>query len=143
EEPEHRADAGAGPRDPVGFGPGREALTQPGGHGLERGVGLVALDDLQGREAGGDRQRVSAQGAGLIDGPERGDALHDLASAPVGADRHAAADDLAEASEIRGHAEALLGAAWGHAKAGHDLVEDQHGALALGDLAERLEVAGP
>ena len=41
----------------------------------------------QGRDAGGGRQRVPRQGAGLVDRPDRGDLLHDIAASAIRADR--------------------------------------------------------
>jgi hypothetical protein len=52
------------------------------------------------RFAGRHRQRITRQRAGLIHRAERRDALHDFATAAECADWHAAADDLAERSEI-------------------------------------------
>jgi hypothetical protein len=108
-----------------------EAVGEGRRGGLERGVRVLAGEDLQGREAGGDGDRVPAEGAGLVDRAERGDRPHDLRAAAVSGAGHAAADDLAEAGEVRGDAVAGLGAAEGDAEAGHDLVEDQDGAVAV------------
>ena len=63
------------------------------------------------RQAGRDRERIAAQRARLVHGAERRDTLHDLALAAVHGERHAAADDLAEAGHVRGHAEQPLRAA--------------------------------
>ena len=40
------------------------------------------------------------QRAGLIDGAERGDVIHEVGAAAVRADGQAAADDFAEAGEV-------------------------------------------
>ena len=57
-----------------------------------------ALDQAQRRQPGCHRDRIPRQRPGLIDRAERRDLLHDRALAAEGADRHAAADHLAEAS---------------------------------------------
>jgi hypothetical protein len=62
--------------------------------------------------------------------------------AAEGADRHAAADDLAERGEVGAHAGELLHAAARHPEAGHDLVEDQQGAVAVAGRAQALQEAG-
>ena len=54
---------------------------------------------------------MAGQGAGLVDRPGRRDERHQVGSSPVRADRHPAADDLAEGREVGLHAEPRLGAA--------------------------------
>ena len=61
---------------------------------------------VEGGGAGGDRDRISRQRAGLVDVPGRRDALHQLARAGVGGDRQPAADHLGQAGEIGLDAEA-------------------------------------
>ena len=51
--------------------------------------------------AGGHGQRVTREGAGLIDRAERRDRFHDLTSSTVSAHRQAAPDDLTAESEVR------------------------------------------
>ena len=101
-----------------------------------------AGEALERREARRHRDRIAGQRARLVDGPERRDAFHDVAPAAECADRHAAADDLAERREVRLDAVALLCAAERDAEAGHHLVEDQHGAVLRALLAQRLEETG-
>ena len=79
---------------------------------------------------------IAGQRARLVDRTERRELLHDVATAAEGADRHAAADDLAERGEIGPHAVELLSAAERDAKSGHDLVEDQHRAGAIAFAAQ-------
>src|SRR2546430_13134336 len=50
---------------------------------------------------------------------------------------HSASDDLAERGEIGPHMKALLSAAGGDPKSGHDLVEDQQSAVAIAQRAQR------
>ena len=68
---------------------------------LERRVEARRLDQLERREPGGHRDRIAAQRAGLVDRAARRDLLHQVAASAVGADRHAAADDLAERRQVR------------------------------------------
>ena len=97
-----------------------------------------ARDRLERREARRHRDRVAGERAGLVDGPERRDAFHDVAAPAVRADRHAAADDLAERGEVGRDAVERLRAAERDAEAGHDLVEDQQRAVPRAELAQRL-----
>ena len=56
--------------------------------------------------------------AGLVHRPERRQEVHDLGAAAVGRERHAAANDFAEAGQIGAHPGALLHAAAGDPRAG-------------------------
>jgi hypothetical protein len=96
---------------------------------------------FQRRDARGHRERVAAQGAGLIHGAERREAVHDVAPPAERTDGQAAADDFAERREVGPDAEALLRAAGREAEAGHHLVEDQHRLLLCRDLPEQFQVA--
>lgn len=121
------------------------ALLQAGEHArgvvAQLGVEARAADQLEGGQAGGHGQRVTRQCASLVDRAERGDALHDRALAAEAADRHAAADDLAEGGQVGVDAVVRLGAAEGDAEAGHHFVEDQHHAVLVALLAQALEEA--
>ena len=99
-------------------------------------------DDLERRESGRHRDRVAGKRAGLVDRPERGQPFHDVAAPAEGADRHAAADDLAERRQVRPDAIERLRAAGGDAKAGHDLVEDQHHAMRRAQVAQLFQETG-
>ena len=81
---------------------------------------------------------MAGQRPGLVDGTDRRDEVHEVGPAAVGADRHAAADDLAERREVGPDAEARLGAAGTDAEAGDHLVEDEQRAVGPGRLAEVL-----
>src|SRR5215469_7801144 len=86
---------------------------------------------------------VCIEGAAVADlalAPARIVGVHYLLAAAEGAHGEAAADDLAEGGQVGTDAEALLGAAFGDAE-GDDLVEDEHDAVAVGDLAQSLEEA--
>ena len=67
---------------------------------------------------------------------------HDVGAAGDGRQREAAADGLAERADVGRHAVVGLRAAVGEAEAGHDLVEDQHQAVLLGELAQAFEETG-
>ncbi len=86
-------------------------------------------DELQRREAGRHGDRVAGERPGLIHRPQRRDLLHDVAPPAERADRHAAADHLAERRQVGRDAVEPLRAARAHAKAGHHLVEDEHRAV--------------
>ncbi len=72
---------------------------------LELGVGGV-VELRQDGEAGGGGERVPAQGAGLVDGAERRELVHDVGAAAERGERETAADDLAEHREVGRDAEA-------------------------------------
>ena len=54
----------------------------------------------QRREPGGHRERVARERAGLVDGAERREPLHQVAAAAERRRGHAAADDLAEHGQV-------------------------------------------
>ena len=100
--------------------PAAEHLGPARQHRVRRVVEVV-----EGGEPGRRGQRVPRQRARLVHGPERGERRHDLGAAAEGADRQAAADDLAEARQVGGDAEQRLRAAPGDPEPGDHLVEDQ------------------
>lgn len=67
---------------------------------------------------------------------------HQFGAAAEGAHRHAAADDLGQRRQVGLDAGEALHALRADAKAGHDLVEDQHAAVAGTQLAQAFEEAG-
>src|SRR5690606_33593560 len=115
------------------------ALQQAAGVFAQLIVESGAADQPERGQAGGHRQRITGQGAGLVDRAQRRNLFHDLALATEGTHRHAAADDLAEGGQVRGDTEMRLGTAQGDAKAGHHLIEDQHHAILVADLAQTFE----
>jgi hypothetical protein len=108
------------------------------GHGL--------LDDLAGAGLGERRldrrhhQRVAVVRA-EVEHLAGGDEVHVLGLAAERADGEPAADRLGERDEVGSHAELVGGAAVPGGDAGLDLVEDEEGAVPLGDLPDRLQVA--
>ena len=113
EATEHPADLVGAEGDAGAVGlflqPGCQSLRGP----VELLVEAVDARQFQGRQAGRERDRIAGQGAGLVDRAQRGDLLHDVAATAEGADRQAAADDLAQRGEIGCDAIVLLGAARG------------------------------
>ena len=82
---------------------------------------------LEAPEPGRHRERIAGQRAGLIDGPVRRDQVHQIRPPAVRAHRQPAADDLAEARQVRADAERVACAPPGaDAEARDHLVEDQH-----------------
>ena len=96
---------------------------------------------LQRRDARRHRQRIAAQRAGLINRAQRREQIHDVRAPAERAHRQAAADDFAEARQIRRDAEPFLRAARRQAETGHHFVENQQRAVRLRDLAQKFQIA--
>jgi hypothetical protein len=94
-QPEYRTDALQ-----QQSGHGAEGLLQAGAELFQPPVQPAIGQSLQGRKSRAHRQRIRAQGAGLVDRARRCNQLHQFAAAAVGADREAAADDLAVSSKV-------------------------------------------
>ena len=127
-----QAEPGEGPLQPL-----RRGLRQPA-DSLVGGWGHRLQGDLargQGEGVGVERPRLGDPRplAGIVEG-------HDLLAPPEDRSRGAAGDDLAEAGQVRAHAEVLLHPAGAHAEA-DDLVEDEGRPGAVGCLAHPLEEA--
>ena len=138
---EHAADLGGDEGDASGIGAVLQALQHTAGVGAQFVMEAGAADQAQRGQARGHRQWIARQGAGLVDRAKRRDVLHDGALAAKAADRHAAADDLAERRQVRSHAVVGLGAAEGDAETGHHFVEDQHHAIRVTQGAQAFEEA--
>ncbi len=93
------------------------------------------------RDARRHGQRVAAQRPGLINRSQRREPIHDVRPSPKCPDRQTAADDFAEARQIRLDAEPLLRPAGRKPEAGHHFVKNQQGAVRLRDFAQKLQVA--
>ena len=117
-------------------GAGDQAIDDARGGDPEAVVEAGLLHHFQSRETGCHGDRIAGQGAGLIDGAERREALHHVTASAKGSKRHAAADHLSQGGQVGGHPEQPLGAARAHAKAGHDLVEDQQRAMAPREVSQ-------
>jgi len=104
-----------------------------------RGLWSLGLQFVQRRESGGHGERIAAEGAGLIDGTEWRQAVHDVGAPAERAYGQAAPDDLAEGREVGGDPEPALRAIQPQAKAGHHFVGDQDGAVVAGELAQPFE----
>ena len=102
-------------------------------------IGAGLLQQVQCRQSRRNRQWVAAQGAGLIDRPQRGDLIHQVGAATVGAHRQPAAQHFSQRGQVGAHTEALLRAAVGEAETGDDFIEEQQGAVLLRDLAQTFQ----
>ena len=91
-------------------------------------TGMVAIIRVQ---ANGERDRVGVEGAAQQHciGPRRIEHLHDVGTPGDGADRIAAADDLAEQRQVRRQPEPALLAAEPVAKPLHLVQDEQHVAV--------------
>jgi hypothetical protein len=125
-------------------------LADTGGEAVAEGVEAVgdAFLGVGVHDGDGGGQRV---GLGAVGGGEQEDAFvpgaqaaafHELAPAGQRGDGEAVAEGLAEGGQVRCHAVDALGAVLGPAETGDHLVEHEHGAVAGGQLADALEVAG-
>ncbi len=124
EHRQHRSNAVDADGDLGVLGSAAKPVLEEDGVDLQPLVGDI-VEEIEGGDAGGHRQRVAGQGAGLVDGALGRHHLHDVAAAAVGAHGQAAADDLAQTGDVRLDAEHGLGTAEAEAEAGDHLVEDQ------------------
>ena len=130
--------------DGDGDRPVARGLAQPVG---QRSGGVAEVDVgllVQERERGaarGDRERVPAQRARLVDVAGGRDPLQQRRRAAERRGREPAADDLAHHREVGQHTREFLRAAGRDAEAGDDLVEDQQRVVAGAEVAQQLEEA--
>ncbi len=134
---QHRADAVDRDRRPAREDRVLEGLAPL----LQAGVGPVAGQLREDRDAGGGGERVPRQRPRLVAGALRGELGHHVGAAAERAHREPPADHLAEAGEVGPHLVALLRPAAGDPEAGDDLVEDQEGAPAVAGGPQRGQVA--
>ncbi len=127
-------DAGIAQRD-------AQALNKAGCIFLKLRVEARDIDLRKRRQAGAHGERIPRESAGLIDGAERRDLLHDVLAPTVSGNGQSPADDLPEYREIRMNMETFLRAAVGYTEAGDDFVEDKKRAITLGDGAQRFQKA--
>ena len=107
----HAAHAGHPDRQSGGRGRSAESSLQARPVTLKLCIGRVIPKFEERGGAGGDRQGISGERAGLEHLPRREHVVHDIGAATVGAQRQTAPDDLAERGEIRPDPEHLLGTA--------------------------------
>jgi hypothetical protein len=88
-----------------------------------------------GAVGGGEQQHPLVLGAQPAE-------FHEFPSAGEGGDGEAVAEGLAESGQVGGDAVDALGAVFGPAEAGDHLVEDEDGAVAGGEFANPVQVAG-
>ena len=94
---------------------------------------------LQGFITGCHRHWVTAQGSCLINRTLRSQDAHDIGSTSEGCGRESATNYLSYGSHIRSDAESLLSTAIRETETGDDFIEDQDGAMLLGNLAGCLD----
>jgi len=141
-EAEHGADAVDAVGDAFFDEQAAQAILKVFAQGVELRIAVAFFEFAELGEADDHGEGVSAEGAGLIDGAVGGELVHDVGAAAEGSDGEASADDLAHGGEVGGEGFEFLDAALGEAEAGHDLVEDEEGAVFGGEVAEELEVSG-
>ncbi|MNI45549.1 hypothetical protein D3C73_999800 [compost metagenome] len=141
ERADHRADTVDCQRNTGLFAVALQACFQACAQRLQPVVHF-RCQQLQCAVAGSHRQRIAAERSRLIDRTGGSNALHDLPAAPVSADRKPAADDFAEAGQIRFNAEQPLRTAPAHTETGHHLIKDQQRAVACRYLAQTFKEAG-
>ena len=107
---------------------------------FERVVETRCLDQLQHRQSRRHRHRIAASVPPGRSAARR-DLLHQVTPSAIGADGHAATDDLAERAQVRRHAVARLRATERDPEAGHHLVEDQQRAMPRAQRAQVLQEA--
>ena len=117
----------------------RETLLEPRSGALQPIPDARLGDRAQGLDPRGHREWVPRQRPRLVHGAGRSDELHDLAAPTVRPHREAASDHLAERRQVGRDAVERLRSARMHAEPGHHLVEDEQGAVLVGDLAQPLE----
>jgi len=139
EDGEHAAENGDNGGNAGGararFDIGREA----GRAGIQFVVGETFPQGPERRQPGGDGHGVAAERAGLIDGAEGREKVHQFGAAGHRAHRQAAPDDLAETEKVGTdvrNAEGGAGAAVTKPKGGDDLVPNQQRAAGVRQFAQ-------
>src|SRR5690606_5938103 len=123
-------DAGSGQRA------GGELLDRRRG-GLQPPVGGLVGQPQRG-QAGRARQRVTRQGAGLVDRPVRGELVHEVGPAAERGGGRATAHHLAEGPQVGVDRVERVPAARRGAEPGHHLVDDEQRPVLVGDAGQRL-----
>src|SRR5438876_10997654 len=77
----------------------------------------------------------------MIHRTERRNQIHDLRLPAVRAHRQPTANDLAESGQVGNNSVQLLSTAEGHAKPGHDFIENKQRIVTLSDLPQFVEVS--
>ena len=142
EQREHRTDLRDLQRDALRLRSAQQRVADATAEGVEARVRVLALELADRGEAGGHGERVARQRAGLIDGTQRRELVHDLGLAAEGADREATADDLTHADEVGHHIMQALCARQREAEARHHFVKDEDRAVLRAEFAEASEETG-
>lgn len=130
---------GGGPLNVVGDAGAGQGCVDQAGEAIGVGVdGVVAgfVGQGEGGQACGHGHGVSGEGAGLVDGAVGGEVAHDVGAAAEGCGGKASGDDFSEGDEVPGDAVDAVPAVAGGAETGHHFVEDEQGAVGVGDLFE-------
>ena len=109
--------------------------------GLKRGV-IAGLQHGERGDARGHGERIPGKRPGLIHVPGGSHTAHVLAFAAERPNGQAAADDLAEAGQIRRHAEELSSSSIAEPKAGDHFIEDQQRTVGIAQAAQAGQKAG-
>ncbi len=142
---EEDAQQRAGVLDAVRHPFGGECIAEqtPEGLGVAVQCGVdLGVGGTQAREAGGDGDGITGQGAGLVDRSARGEMGHDVGATTEGRGGQTTAHDLAEGHQVSGDPVDAVPAGRARAEAGHHLVHDQQRAVLTGEVAQALVEAG-
>ena len=113
-----------------------DAIGESAPENIHFKVGGFVAEKLDGFHASGDGNRVTAQGAGLVDGAEGGEMLHNGTGSTDGSDGETPSDDFAERGDIGMDAAHVTVGGGAEAEAVDDFVENQEGADICGGSAE-------
>ena len=119
---------------------GAQCLGDEAGQAIRIGVQArvqLFVGQLQGSQTGGHRHRVTGQRARLVDGTRRRQRGHDVGAATEGSCGQTTGDHLAEGHQVTRYPIDAKPTLVGGTEAGHDLVEDEQGAVGMRDFLER------
>ena len=141
---QHRADTGD-VAELVAAADYLEGAAQAGAEAVDVVEHGLALEHVESRHPGGDRHRVGGERAGMehvVSIVESEHVVHHVGTPAEGGEWQPAADGLADARQVGGHAEVAGRASEAEAEASHDLVENEQGAGLGGRLAYGLGELG-
>ena len=104
---------------------------------------MISLEDFQGFQSCGNRNRISRQSARLVNRTLRRHHFHDLSSPPIGSYGQSTTYDLTQTRQGCLDGKALLGAARSDAKAADDLIENYQSSMLLTQLQHILKKSFP
>ena len=106
-----------------------EAVTESFGFAIECGIDMFRLQQFQCLDTGGDTNRISRKGAGLIDIAERSQLVHEFCRSSTGTDGKTAADNLAQACQVGIDAKKVLNTSVSDSESCNDFIEDENTAV--------------